>query len=208
MPGHIMTATSTDLTFDQGIGNQIVIPNLKDSSGVLLDLTNFIARMQIRQGAASLLPLLTKSSSDSGIVLSTTKDGQTVTANSITISVTDDDCAAFQPSALAIGPIAQIFDGAPTYAMGIWECRVYSQNGQGYSVARGSVYLTLAVVQSDGTSTPGTPSSPSSPSSPSYAPASVTDGSTFVVPDSAQVVSAMPIQIDGTLQVDGFLIEV
>lgn len=203
-----MTAALTDLTFDQGIGNQIVIVNLKDTSGALLDLTDFIARMQIRQGVASLMALLTKSTSDSGIVLNTTKDGQTVTANSITISVTDADCAAFQPSALAIGPITQFFDGTPTYAMGIWECRVYSQSGQGYSVARGSVYLTLAVVQSDGTSTPGTPSSPSSPNGPSYAPASVADGSTFVVPDSAQVVSAMPIQIDGTLQVDGFLIEV
>lgn len=202
-----MTAALTDLTFDQGIGNQIVIPNLKDSSGALLDLTNFTSRMQVRQGPAASA-LLTKSSTDGGIVLSTTKSGATVTANSITIFVTDADAAAFVPAPFAIRPLAQFSDGAPTYRLGLWECRVYSQSDQGYSVARGSVYLTLGVVQSDGTSTPGTPSSPSSPSSPSYAPASVADGSTFVIPDSAQVVSAMPIQIDGTLQVDGFLIEV
>ena len=199
-----MTAALTDLTFDQGIGNQIVIPNLKDTSGALLDLTNFTSRMQVRQGPAATA-LLTKSSTDGGIVLSTTKSGATVKANSITIQVTDADAAAFVPAPFAIRPLAQYSDGAPTYRLGLWECRVYSQAGQGYSVARGSVYLTLGVVQSDGTSTPGTPSSPSSPS---YAPASVSDGSTFVIPDSAQVVSAMPIQIDGTLQVDGFLIEV
>lgn len=199
-----MTAALTDLTFDQGIGNQIVIPNLKDTSGALLDLTNFTSRMQVRQGPAATA-LLTKSSTDGGIVLSTTKSGATVMANSITIFVTDADATAFVPAPFAIRPLAQFSDGAPTYRLGLWECRVYSQSSQGYSVARGSVYLTLGVVQSDGTSTPGTPSSPSSPS---YAPASVADGSTFVIPDSAQVVSAMPIQIDGTLQVDGFLIEV
>jgi hypothetical protein len=40
-----------------------------------------------------------------------------------------------------------------------------------------------------------------------FAPVEIDDDTTFVVPDNSQVIMAMPISVDGILQVDGFLIE-
>ena len=138
-----MTAAIVDLLFEQGIPRDVVVADWKDDDGNAYDLTGFSAELMIRSFISDAAPLFTKTSAPSGGITVSQVSGIWI----VDTVFTDIETASMKPPTAAIRPIGAFGDSAPTYRLGFWELRLTSSGGIEYSVARGTVYVTLGVVR-------------------------------------------------------------
>src|SRR5439155_27062735 len=114
-----MTAARYPMRIEQGATWRTVL-TVKDSSGAIVDLTGYTARMQIREDFTSTAVLLELSTANSGVTI----NGP---AGQITLLIADEATAAF------------------TWSSGVYDLEITSAGGDVTRLLQGPASLDLEV---------------------------------------------------------------